>query len=342
MSTANFLCKNAATPLCEQYTAAGAVCSFSTNCEALLEAARESFLPVEGPAASADFFVRFWVDRTNPARPPWPKPYVRGLDHLVFAGFDSGSSMLADLRTRGVIGRFSAGIAADRSYWKTVIFPMLLSIVGGSVGVTELHCACVAKDENGLLLAGPSGSGKSTLALVLSQTGFGFLSDDRAYCSLSNDRVLAWGLPTRLKLRREAGAWFRELRDRQPTDVQKGELVFWLEPEQALGLNRVRCCQPSMVIFLERLELLEFQFTRVSPVEAMHRLDRDLMAELPEAVARQTETIAKLVEIPCWLLKYGGEPRAIAGKIADHFERSCLTIRPAIEGEKSLAAMTQL
>jgi energy-coupling factor transporter ATP-binding protein EcfA2 len=219
---------------------------------------------------------------------------------------------------------------------------MLLSIVGGSVGVTELHCACVAKDEKGLLLAGPSGSGKSTLALALSQTGFGFLSDDRAYCSLRNGKVLAWGLPTRLKLRREAGAWFRELRDRQPADVQKGEPVFWLEPEQALGLKRVRCCQPSVVIFLERLERPEFHFTRVSPVEAMYRLDRDLMAELPEAVARQTETIAKLVEIPCWLLKYGGEPRAIAAKIADHFERSCLTIRPAVEGEKSLAAMTQI
>jgi hypothetical protein len=333
MSAADFLCKDAQTPLREHYTAAGAVCSFSTNCEALLEAARESFLAIEVPPVSVDFSIRFWVDSSSPSRPPWPKPYVRGLGHLVFAGFDSGSSMLADLHTRRVIGRFSAGMAADGAYWKTVILPMLLSIVAGSVGIAELHCACVANGENGLLLAGPSGSGKSTLALALSQTGFGFLSDDRTYCSRVNDEVLAWGLPTRLKLRHEAGAWFRQLRDREPTDVQKGEPVFWLEPEHALGLRRVRRCRPSAVIFLEQLEAPEFTFTQMSSVEAMNRLDRDLMAESPGAVAMQSDTIATLVQIPCWLLQYGGEPLMIAQRIADHFQGFGLTIDPQ-EGMK--------
>jgi hypothetical protein len=340
MSAGDFLCKDAATPLCEHYTAAGAVCSFSTNCEALLEAARESFLPLPAQPISVDFSIRFWVDYSNPAQPPWPKPYVRGLDHLVFAGFDSGSSMLVDLRMRRVIGRFSAGIAADLTYWKTVILPMLLSVLGGSVGITELHCACVAKNENGLLLAGPSGSGKSTLALALTQAGFGFLSDDRTFCSRDGDKVLAWSLPTRLKLRHEAGAWFRQLQDRQPTDVQKGEPVFWLEPERALGLERVRRCQPSAVIFLEQLEGSEFRLSQVSSVEAMHRLDKDLMAELPEAIARQSDTIAKLVKIPCWLLQYGGNPLMNARKIADRFEGFRLTDRSA-DG-KSMAGMTQI
>src|SRR5579872_107364 len=148
MSAGDFLCKDAATPLCENYTAAGAVCSFSTNSEALLEAARESFLPVEVPPVSPDFSIRFWVDHDKRIQPPWPKPYVRALNHLVFAGFDSESSMLAELRTQRVIGRFSSGMAVDRSYWKTIIFPILLTIVGASVGVAELHCSCVAKKQN--------------------------------------------------------------------------------------------------------------------------------------------------------------------------------------------------
>jgi len=339
MSAGDFLCKDAETPLCEYYTAAGAICSFSTNCELLLEAARHSFLPIETAPVSVDFSVRFWVDHANSTQPPWPKPYVRGLDHLVFAGFDSGSSMLADLRTHRVIGRFSVGIANDRAHWETVIFPMLLSVLSGSVGITELHCACVAKDEVGLLLAGPSGSGKSTLSVALSQTGFGFLSDDRTFCSQSGGKMLAWGLPTRLKLRREAGAWFRQVRDWQPTDLQKGELVYWLEPEQSLGLERVRRCEPRTVIFLEQVKGLEFHLAQVSCDEAMKRLDRDLMADLPEAVVRQTKTITKLVEIPCWLLKYGGEPLTVARKIADHFETSCLTNRTAVRREENPSAM---
>jgi hypothetical protein len=252
--------------------------------------------------------------------------------------------MLADLRTRRVIGRFSEGIAADRSYWKTVIFPILLTVVGASVGITELHCACVAKDQKGLLLAGPSGSGKSTLALTLSQAGFGFLADDRTYCSLANERVLAWSLPTRLKLRREAAAWFRELRHQPPTAVQKGELVHWLDPEHGLGLERVRCCQPVAIVFLEQTESSEFHLNPMSSAEATNRLDGDLMEELPGAVAKQSEIIAKLVEIPCWLLRYGGEPLTIAGKIADHFERSRLTSRRAAtdRDETQPAGMAQI
>jgi hypothetical protein len=208
MSAGDFLCKDAATPLCEHYTAAGAVCSLSTNWEPILEAARHSFLPIETAPVSVDLSVRFWVDQANSTQPPWPKPYVRGLDHLVFAGFDSGSSMLADLRTRRVIGRFSGGIAADQGYWKTVVFPILLTIVGASVGVAELHCSCVSKKQNGLLLVGPGRSGKSTLAVALAQAGFGFLSDDRTFCSWRKGELLAWGLATTLKLRSDAGEYF--------------------------------------------------------------------------------------------------------------------------------------
>jgi DNA polymerase III delta prime subunit len=328
MSAGDFLCQDAATPMCEFYAAAGAVCSLSTNCETLLEAARESFLPIEDPLGAVDFSVRFWVDYSNSVLPAWPKPYVRGLNHLVFAGFDSGSSMLADLRTRRVIGRFSPGRAADTAHWKTVIFPMLLTIVGASAGIAELHCACVAKDEEGLLLAGPSGSGKSTLALALSKTGFGFLSDDRTFCSRGNGEVLAWGLPTRLKLRHEAAQWFRELPNLQPTETQEGSPDLWLDPESSLGLKRVRRCRPRAIIFLERQKASEFRLSRVSSAEALKRLNKDLMAELPDAVAKRSGTIDKLVDLPCWLLQYDGYPQAIAQQISQNLARLCLIDDP--------------
>jgi len=321
MSTGNFLCKDAATPLCEHYTAAGAVCSFSTNSEALLEAARESFLPVEAQPVSVDFSVRFWVDDSNLTRPPWPKPYVRGLNYLVFAGFDSGSSMLADLRTRRVIGRFSAGMAADASYWKTVIFPILLTIVGGSVGVAELHCSCVAKKQNGVLLVGPGRSGKSTLAVALARAGFGFVADDRTFCSLRKGKLLAWGLATTLKLRSDAGVYFKELHNRQPTDLQNGERSFRLEPESGLGVERVRRCEPRLLVFLERNESPMFCLTRMSAREAAARLEEDLVAELPDAAAMQTEVVGKLTQLPCHLLRYGGQPQDVAHELASYFDR---------------------
>jgi hypothetical protein len=318
MGSPDFLHKHAETPLLETYIAAGAVCSLSTNSTLLHEAARESFLPAGVAPGPTDLSIRFWVDDADAGQPPWPKPYVRGLDHLVFAGFDSGSSMIADLRTRRVIGRFSAGMAADSTYWRTVIFPMLLTIVSASVGIAEVHCACVSKDQDGILLAGPSRSGKSTLALALTQMGCGFLADDRAFCSLDDGEMFVWGLPTRLKLRHEAAVWFQELRNEAPVDTQAGEPALWLDPEDLPGLKRVRCCRPRSLIFLERQEASEFSWTRMSSIEALNRLNRDLIAEFPDAVTTRSATIAKLVEFPCWLLQYGGEPRTIAQNILQH------------------------
>jgi gluconate kinase len=318
MHPPDFLHKDAETKLCEHYIAAGAVCSLSTNSEQVLDAARHTFCPTESRSGPVDLRLRFWVDATDPGLSPWPKPYVRGLDHLVFAGFDEVSSMLADLRTRSVIGRFSAGMAADTAYWKTVIFPMLLSILAGSVGLVELHASCVAKNQRGLVLIGPSGSGKSTLAMAMTEAGFSFLSDDRIFCSHKEGRLLAWGMPRPLKLRREAAEWFEQFRDRQTNGVQDGELVFHCEPNQQFGRQRVPECEPSLLVFLERRQGPGFCMTQMARSEARHRIELDLMAENPEAVQKQAETIDKLLAGPCWRLQYGGRPQVIAEQLARH------------------------
>lgn len=318
MSSQDFLHKNAETELCECYTAAGAVFSVSTNSEQLLEAARATFRPVTLALAPVDFCLRFWVDNSDQARPPWPKPYVRGLNHLVFAGFDTSSSMLADLCTRRVIGRFSAGMAADTAYWRTVIFPMMLSALAGSVGLVELHASCVARDQRGLVLLGPSRSGKSTLAMALTEAGFRLLSDDRTFFSVRRGKLLAWGMPRPLKLRREAAAWFEELRDREPVDVQNGELVFHCEPNQRFGRTPFQECEPQHLVFLERQQSSSFRMTQMARSEVRARIEQDLMAEDPEAVQKQKETIDELLALPCSRLQYGGRPQAIAEQLARH------------------------
>lgn len=318
MRSPDFLHKNAETELCEDYIAAGSVCRLSTNSVRVLEAARETFLPVKRPR-TADFSVRFWVDESDLSQPPWPTPYVRGLDHLVFAGFDEGSSMLADLRSRRVIGRFSPAMAEDRTYFKTAIFPILMTIVGASIGIAELHCACVAKNQDAVLLVGPSGSGKSTLSLALSRCGFGFVSDDRSFCSAENGIVQVWGLPTRIKLRPEAAGWFQELQDSNLLAGRNGNGDLWLEPEQLNGVRRVRQSRAASVIFLEQGDGVDFCLSPMSSEDAMNRIERDLIAELPDATAKRAETVQKIVELPCWLLQYGGQPQAIAREITHHW-----------------------
>jgi hypothetical protein len=321
MRAPDFLHQRAETGLCEHYSAAGAVCSLSTNCEHLLEAARGSFLPVETATSPVDFRLRFWVDDAESAQPPWPKPYVRGVGHCVFLGFDSESSMLADLRARRVIGRFSAGMARDIAHWRSVIFPMLLSILAGSVGLVELHASCVARDQEGLVLIGPSRSGKSTLAMALTELGFRLLSDDRTFCSFNEGRLLAYGLPRPLKLRRDAASWFKEFRDREPIDVQGGENVFYCQPNQRFGRQGSPACEPRALIFLERQQSPGFSLSTIGRNEAKSHIERDLLAETPAAIQKQEKTLKALLTLQSWRLQYEGQPQEIAEQIESLFSR---------------------
>jgi hypothetical protein len=316
----DFLRTNARTPLHQVFLVAGRGGDLWTNSDCILKAACQSFLPIDDAEATVEFRMRFWVDEEDENQSPWPKPYVRGLGHLAFAGFGSGSSVLIDLRTHRMVGRFSSMMGSDQAYWKAVIFPMLLSIVAGSVGIAEVHSACVAKSEHGLLLAGPSGSGKSTLSVALSQKGFGFLSDDRTYCSLRQGKLFAWSLATQLKLRRETSAWFPELRDSELSHGRDEEWVFRCQPEDRLRLSRIHVCKPRWLVFLEQKKDLQFKLNRIEASAAANLLKQDLIAELPEAVEKQSEVIDKLLELPCWLLRYGGSPLMISSELARRFD----------------------
>jgi hypothetical protein len=300
-------------PLREYYRAAGALCVIETDCETILATAREVFTPVTDQLP-ADIRMRFWVERIAGRSPPWPGAYFRGLNHLVFAAFDSDNAVLVDLQERRVIGRFSAAMAGDRSYWKSVIFPTLFGIVSGTIGVTALHCACVAHNGRALLLAGESGSGKSTLSLALARSGFAFLSDDWTYFSRRDDRLLAWGLTSPLKLLPDAVKHFPDLMSRDPVITSNGELAYEVDPA-ALGVERSACAEPSWIVFLERREGAGLSLDEMSPVDAAARFEGDLeVLPAPATAVRGflVKTISTLVQRPCWWMRYDQAPQAVA------------------------------
>jgi len=299
-------------PWQESFLLAGAACEISTNSSDLLELLRTNFQADEEDASKPDFRMRFWVD---PAAEGLPRPgtyYVRGLGHLVFAGFDHQNALLIDLRGRRAMGRFSPQMAADQSYWNRMILPLVLGVAGGSLGVTALHCGCVAKDGNGLVLAGGSGAGKSTLSLALAQRGFAFLSDEWTYFSRRDGQVRAWSLPNPLKLLPDAAAFFPELTALEPAVAMNGERAFEFDPAKVFGVRRARCCQPRWLILLDRKEGAGFRLTEISPAEAAARFEEGLLAEDPVAIDSQRQTIRSLLRLPCALARYGGNPQTVA------------------------------
>ena len=100
----DFLRTQVATPHVETYRAAGAAWRLSTNSRPILKAAGESFQATSDSHLPADLALRLWVDPQSQSCPPWPKPYIRGLEHLVYAGFSQGCSLIVDFIRRRVVG----------------------------------------------------------------------------------------------------------------------------------------------------------------------------------------------------------------------------------------------
>lgn len=280
---------------------------------------RDSFVRLREPVPTPDVTMRFLVEATSQCSRPWPKPYFRGLSHLVFAGFDSGSELLVDLQRQRIIGRFSPAIAANQAYFNRCVFPAVFGIVSETIRLTPLHCACVALNGSALLMAGDSGSGKSTLSLALAQLGLAFISDDWTFLSRSDGRLLAWGLNNSLKLLPDAVANFTELARIDPAISLNGELAYELQPDRIFRILRCECAEPGCLIFLRRQERQELSLTEISSAEAAARLEHNL-EQLPPAVWRDrdflVETIRIMVERPCWELRYGADtPQATARNI---------------------------
>ena len=170
----------------------------------------------------------------------------------MYSGYGDRSSLVINLRDRYGAGRFTRKLAEDSRYWKTVVLPSLLGIIGPSVGLTSLHGACVAWRDNGLLLVGDSGTGKSTLSLALAQAGLDFLSDDRTLVSEARGKLRAWALSREMKQRVEAIDYFPELKALDCREMWNGDSVLRFDPVQVLGVARVPSCEPRCVVFLER------------------------------------------------------------------------------------------
>ncbi len=313
------------TPLHSRHLVTGHNCLMATNSLAVLAAAQSFFRLKADPRSSPALTLRFWVDRSARSYKPWPQPYFRSLGYLAYARFDGENSVLLDLRRGIAIGRFSPSMASDLGYWQRVIFPALVGMASDALRVTVIHCACVERDGEGLLLAGESGAGKSTLALALARIGFGFLSDDWTYLSHAGQQPSAWGLVTPLKLLPDSAKFFPELKRLATSVSLNGERAYEFEPEEVFGIRRSLHCRPRCLIFLERQTKPGHAFVRMPPAQAAWRLG-SAQERLPHELAHmwkiQRETIGSITERDCWLLRYGDKPDAIAEVVGQLFSSS--------------------
>lgn len=300
---------------------AGTTCEVNTNSQAFADLLRSSLDPARGTCRST--FTMHVVVNEESGEQAEP-PHFRGLHHVVVASFGSANLFIYDLLRRHVSATVSAALTRDARFWVQKILPMTIGVLGAAVGTMPMHCACLASQGDGLLIAGNSGAGKSTLSVALSQTDFEYVSDDWTYFSYDEGRLVAHGTSAPVKLLPNAVQHFTALSDHAVGMSMNGELAYEVDASEVFGARVVAGCEPKWLIFLERMAEPGIELTPLHSAETRDYLESSverLPLQLAEAEANRARIIARIAQLPRWRFRYGGTPQFAAERLREFVAR---------------------
>lgn len=304
-------------PFRTEFPVAGAQCHLSTNSASVLRLA----IPWQGGArghAPTQSFEMEIIEQAVPHAPEEKSPHFRGIRHLVFAMLEPRSFLNFDLLRRRVMGVLSSAAARDQSFWNTQLLPITIGILGTTLDIAPLHCACLDKNGSGLLIAGISGAGKSTLTAALAKRSFAVVSDDWTYLSSKHSTLIAHGLSAPIKLLPDAVRHFEELRKCRPRKTLNGELAYEIDPVNTFRSKARSISHPKWILFLERTSAPGCRFLpcRSDYVKQFFEEHAEkLPPELCEAGKARSEIINRLSSCDSWILRTGADPKQTAEEI---------------------------
>jgi hypothetical protein len=287
-------------------TPAGVRIRIRTNCESISKTLASELVSLSNPA-----HIDLYISVMNELEESTSVPYFRGLHHLVYMSFGA-SSFVIDVLRKAVHATVTKDFAASAGHWRERIIPIILGVLGPSVGLMPLHAACLLWRDRGILLAGASGAGKSTLAVALAKRGMLILSDDWTYIRKTHYGLACHGLNAPVKLLADASIHFCELEGLEPKISLNGELAYELDPATTLQLHTTRECSPKEIVFLERTN----GPARLIPLSrwTVHRFFLENAERLPSQLEHLEETrlavIAQLSQLPASTFHYSGTPQS--------------------------------
>jgi len=312
----------ACVPLRADLRVAGARCVLRTNSEEILASLSRWKAPAHGEGGHS-FEMNVTVD-SGARREKDVAPHFRGLNHMVFGSFGADETIVFDLLRRRVSAVVSRDTASDERFWNVRLLPTILGLLGATIGVVPLHCACLDKDGEGLLLAGHSGTGKSTLAVTLSRRGFALVSDGWTYVGRNGNGLTAHGISAPVKLLPDAVRYFPELRAFEAASAPNGELAFEIDAAGTFRTEVRRESVPRWLMLLERTEARECEIVPLRSETAQAFFENSverLPIQLKEAAATRASLIESLSRTECWLARCGGPPDVAAEAISRFCER---------------------
>ena len=303
-------------PLRADFLIAGTRCHLSTNSHDIMQLASQRQSQTKLINTSS-FEMEVLVDSSR-SDCCEQAAHFRGLRHIVFATLPHGSFVAFDLLRKRVHAALSPSASRDLSFWNALLLPITIGVLGTTLGVVPLHCACLDRKGKGLLVAGVSGAGKSTLAAALAQRGFAFISDDWTYLTKQQSTLVAHGLFSPIKLLPDTIRFFPRLHEFVLRKTLNGEMAYEMDPQKFLQFIVTDMSRPGHIVFLERTATRGCHLVPCRPEYVRDFFEKSaerLPDELAEAKAMRTGIIHCFSACPSWMLRTGESPQRTAEAI---------------------------
>jgi hypothetical protein len=166
-----------------------------------------------------------------------------------------------------------------------------------------VHGACVALQNQGMLLCGDSGAGKSSLAFACARSGWTYISDDASYIPLNRSDRLVIGNSHQIRFRPSGASIFPELEGRPITPRAAGKPSIEIPIDEFPEIVAADSCHVRFIIRLNRRAGRGQELVRVPSVSFAPTFHRDLILTGGMGNTQQN-AIRRLLEAETYGLRY--------------------------------------
>jgi hypothetical protein len=238
-------------PLRENYFPCGVPMEISTNSQAVIEAARQSWGAFPKILDIDPIHVRIGVSESKRTNLP-PAPAILGQRGLISIIGDAENFGTCDVAAGFSFGWMTPATVADQGFFRYHFLDLMAGLLFTPPNFGVVHSACISKNGRGVLLCGHSRAGKSTLSFASAQRGWTFTTDDAVYTIRKNAERRVIGNPLLVRLRADAPSLFSQLENRAVILRQNGEFGFEIPTVDLPEIKTAFTCEIEHVVFLNR------------------------------------------------------------------------------------------
>jgi hypothetical protein len=287
----------------------GFAVEISTNSQAVLDAARESWKNLSQRHSSPMLRMGIAVTTGESGDCP-PSPVVRAHRQLLTIVANPENQAVCDLGAGYAYAWLTHGSLLHRRYLRYHYIEAIALILISNSYATAIHAACVSRHGRGMLLCGDTGAGKSTLAYACARAGWTYTSDDACYLLRATGQPRVAGNSRQIRFRPSASDLFPELRGRAITPRAEGKPSIEVPTSELGGLVTEDEAPIDYIIFLNRQTSAGVDLLPFSRTVAMRRFHQSLFPE-DEVQQLRAAALERLSTAEVYELRYRDLQQAV-------------------------------